>query len=51
MLAGESPAGRFVPARSFEAIENLPELEQLRAALRGWSTTCSATARRRSSTR
>ena len=24
VLAGESPAGRFVPARSFEAIENLP---------------------------
>ena len=51
VLASESPAGRFVPARSFDGDREPAELEGLGAALRRWSTTCSATARRRSSTR
>ena len=32
VLAAESPAGRFVPARSFEAIENLPNWTTSRPA-------------------
>ena len=50
VMAGESPAGRFVPERTFAEVKDVPDWNDF-APRWAWSMTCSATARPRSSTR